>query len=353
MNKVSDIQVFIEPADEIFHLMPALSKRLLELDIEVVVASNDVPGKKAFKVGFNPDPTSSPPLLSELVEEVIQQIPFDFESLPILVEGESKIIRLLNSKIVIEKFKPTVYSFTHNRYGEVKGTEELRVLFSGEVFRRMNRFTSQEGGHLKNAFLAVVESVDGPFLVQERVEASNLEVRVKRYHIGSPVHRYKYTERYGTVQQDPAPLVKWSRFDKPIVCFDWRLPLTDEAGNRLADEPISDDYASVWMHDIPTAKKLAGDTFKWLEELFAGAGLLLVDICFFIDMSGNKIFGEVSPDCMRVKKGLGDPSQSESLDKDLWRDGEKEQLLAERYTNFYNLIFNKTVNEYDYGNYDN
>jgi phosphoribosylaminoimidazole-succinocarboxamide synthase len=240
--------------------------------------------------------------------------------------------------MVVEQFKPTVYSFTHNRYGEVEGTAELRVLFSSELFRSMNRYNHEQIKHLKNAFLAVVYTTDGPLMVQEKVETCNLEVRVKRYHIGSPVHRYKYTEKYNTVQLNEAPLKKWTRFDVPLVCFDWRLPLTDELGNRLADEPISDDYAGVWMNDIVEAKNLAREAFSWMERVFRDSGLLLVDICFFIDKTGRVLYGEISPDCMRVRDGLGEPDESGSFE-DLWRQGEKEQLLAKRYHKLFHILF--------------
>jgi phosphoribosylaminoimidazole-succinocarboxamide synthase len=212
-------------------------------------------------------------------------------------------------------------------------------LFSSELFRSMNRYNHEQIKHLKNAFLAVVYTADGPLMVQEKVETCNLEVRVKRYHIGSPVHRYKYTEKYNTVQLNEAPLKKWTRFDVPLVCFDWRLPLTDELGNRLADEPISDDYAGIWMNDIVEAKNLARETFSWMERVFRDSGLLLVDICFFIDKTGRVLYGEISPDCMRVRDGLDDPDESGSFDKDLWRQGEKEQLLAKRYHKLFHILF--------------
>ncbi|HSH67838.1 MAG TPA: phosphoribosylaminoimidazolesuccinocarboxamide synthase [Bacteroidia bacterium] len=350
-KKDSRFNVSLFPVDGIHHFMDPLCKRLSDLGITAVIAperKNDF-----LNIDFRDLIGRNPVFLSDLVEYVIQRLPFEFEDLTTLIEGESKIIKLLNSKMVVEKFKPTVYSFTHNRYGEVEGTAELRVLFTAELFRRMNRYNVEQGKHLRNAFLAVVNTSDGPLLVQEKVESCNLEVRVKRYHIGSPVHRYKYTERYNTVQLNEMPLTKWTRFDVPLVCFDWRLPLTDEEGNRLADEPISDDYAGVWMSDIAEAKYLARETFSWMESIFRDAGLLLIDICFFIDKSGHMLYGEISPDCMRVREGLGDPHQSESFDKDLWRQGEKEKLIAKRYHKLFHILFSQTEKFNDHGKSDN
>lgn len=340
MNRLEPIyKVSLFPVEGMNHLVEPLCKRLNELDIITTIQAEAI---DAIKIKFDDFYGKRSIILSELLEHVIKHLPFEFEKLPLLVEGESKIVRQLNSRIVVEQFKPTVYSFTHNRYGEVEGTAELRVLFTAELFRRMNRYSQENRKRLKNAFLSVVHTAQGPLLIQEKVETCNLEVRVKRYHVGSPVHRYKYTEKHGTVQLNEAPLTKWTRFDVPLVCFDWRLPLNDEQGNRLADEPISDDYASIWMNNVVEAKNLARETFSWMEQLFRDAGLLLVDSCFFIDKSGHMIYGEISPDCMRVREGLGDPKESQSFDKDLWREGEREVLLAKRYHKLFHLLFSQS-----------
>lgn len=330
-------------------LKDALVRRLTQLDIDVEVGDAEAAADDATAIDLREYVFTPQTSVPELVEFVIRKIPFNFHELPLLTEGESKVIRLLTDKIVVEAFKPTVYSFTHNRYGIVEGTEEVRIQFTAEIFRQMNRHKDENGNSLGNAFLAVVESPDGSLLVQEKVDACNLEVRVKRFHIGSPVHRYRYTEQYASAQQDESPIRKWSRFDKPIVCFDWRNPLTDDAGVRLADEPISDDYASVWIQDVDSAKKLARNTFLWMEKLFREANLLLIDICFFIDRPGKKVFGEISPDCMRVRFLDGDPNTAESFDKDIWRNGEKEMLLLDRYKKLHELLFNQSLKIHENG----
>jgi len=334
----------LHPFECIQHLMEPLCKRLKELDLVATIhESGNKESKEVIPIDFKNFIGKSSVHVFELLEHVIQQLPVEFENLPLLVEGESKIIRLLNSKIVVERFKPTVYSYTSNRYGEVEGTAELRVLFSAELFRYMNRYNAEERNHLKNAFIAVIHSADGPLLVQEKVETCNLEVRVKRYHIGSPMHRYKYVEKYKTVQLGEAPLEKWTRFDIPVVCFDWRHPLVDPEGNRLADEPISDDYAGIWMMDVVEAKNLARETFSWMERLFRDAGLSLVDTCFFIDRTGHKLYGEISPDCMRVREGTDNPNASELLNKGIEKQGEKEKLIVKRYHKLFHALFSQAA----------
>lgn len=269
-------------------------------------------------------------------QSILPHLRFDFDSLPLLVEGESKIIRYLTDHVVLEKLKPTIYSFTHNRYGIIEGTDVLRAKFSADVLERLNR-ELYGVGPLPTAYLGTIESPkDGLLLVQRRAEDCNLEVRVKRYHIGSPLHRYRYAEKHSSLSGQPVR--KWTRFESPVVCFDWRHPLKDENGVALADEPLPDDYAALWIADTQKAKNLAKDTFLWLENTLRQAGILLIDICFFIDKSGTCIYGEVSPDCMRARIGLEGPEEGEALDKDIWRNGKSAEAVRERYEEFYNRL---------------
>lgn len=271
---------------------------------------------------------------TNLLEQVLGQLTVDFETLPLLVRGDSKEIRLLTRRIALAKLLPTIYSYTHNRYGLAPGTEEVRTLFSAELFRRM---ASEPGAfHLGSAYLGLIKTSKALLLVEQVVDTCNLEVRVKRFHIGSPIHRYKYTDLHRTCRNGP-PIDRWTRFQDPVVCFDWRHPLHDEKGNRLADEPLSDDYAALWIDDLPAAKRLARNAFLWIEQRFSRVGLQLVDICFFIDRTGTVLYGEISPDCMRVRDGAS--SYAEAFDKDLWRSGGSPDEILDKYGRLYDLVF--------------
>ncbi|HEY9259623.1 phosphoribosylaminoimidazolesuccinocarboxamide synthase [Chitinophaga sp.] len=277
--------------------------------------------------------------IENIIECILQKLPFDFDALPLLVEGESKIIKYWTPKVVIEKFKPTVYSYTHNRYGLVDGTDAIRIKFTTAVYRKMTAYSKGRAYAPASAFLAEIENEQGLFIVQQLVDTCNVETRIKRYHIGSPVHRYLYTAKYPSTRQDQAPITPWTRFDTPVVCFDWRHPLTDENNKRLADEPISDDYAALWILDLPFAKKMALETFLWLEEMFFQSGITLIDMCIFIDRTGKLIYGEISPDCMRIRWNSIHPEQAESMDKDLWRKGAAPEKLYENYEKAYSSMF--------------
>ncbi|GJL61250.1 MAG: hypothetical protein NPIRA03_41070 [Nitrospirales bacterium] len=275
---------------------------------------------------------------ASLIEQVLGQITVDFEKLPLLVRGDSKEIRLLTPRIALAKLLPTVYSYTYNRYGVAPRTDEVRTQFSAEIFRKM----ADEPGpfHLGSAFLGLVKTTNGYLLAEQVVDDCNIEVRVKRFHIGSPLHRYLYADRHLTRKRG-VPLQRWSRFQEPVVCFDWRHPLHDEDGKRLADEPLPDDYAALWFDDLAAAKRLARSAFLWIENRFARAGLQLVDICFFIDRTGTVLYGEISPDCMRVRSGAS--ANAEAFDKDLWRSGGTPEDILAGYWRLYELVFGKAA----------
>lgn len=269
-----------------------------------------------------------------LMEQVLRGLTLKFDTLPVLTRGESKEIRLVTPRLTAAKLIPSVYSYTHNRYGFAPGTEIIRALFSARIFREMSRHPGDR--HLSTAFVGLIEHHKAPLLIERLINPGNIEVRVKRYHIGSPTHRYKFTEDHGTAR-DGSPLRRWDRFEQPVVCFDWRHPLLNTDGKPLADEPLPDDYAAIWLDDIASAKSLARSAFEWLETRFGGAGLKLIDICFFIDQSGSTMFGEISPDCMRVRSKASD--DTDALDKDEWRTGGDANAVLQKYSTLYNMLF--------------
>ena len=326
-------------------LASQLSELGFDADADEAPRSDGRAGDVRIRLTSNPDSDSGgcrPVALDgpeTLLERAVRALPLDFESLPLLVEGESKVLRRWTDKLVAIRFKPTVYSFTANRYGEAAGTDDIRLNFTAALFRLMASTKFDGAASPRSAFVAQVESpASGPLLIERLVEPCNIEARVKRYHVGSPVHRYLFTERHPTTQS-AGPLSRWSRLDSPVVCFDWRHPLFDGEGRRLADEPLSDDYAAVWMHNVGHAKEMARQIFIWMEQMFEAAGVRLIDMCIFIDREGRTVYGEISPDCMRVRLDLGDPSQAEAADKDLWRSGGSADSLRRRYEELHQRLF--------------
>src|SRR5438270_6118873 len=61
-----------------------------------------------------------------------------FEELPLLIEGESKIVRQINEELVIIKLKPTLFSYSANRTAVVEGTDELRLRISHVLWTELS-----------------------------------------------------------------------------------------------------------------------------------------------------------------------------------------------------------------------
>ncbi|MBI1902441.1 MAG: hypothetical protein HYS13_15170 [Planctomycetia bacterium] len=157
-----------------------------------------------------------------------------------------------------------------------------------------------------------------------------VEVVVKRRHIGTPKHRYRFIEQYPT--RAGKILAADAEYPELQVRFDWRNPVRDSSGQRLADEIMSEQFADLYI-DVPKARSLAIAAFEALATFLSGRGLVLDDICFFIDRDGRCIFSEISPDCLRAR-AVGEGS----LDKDVWRAGGGSELLTEKWTKFLERI---------------
>ena len=126
MNKKTEKNLKIQIINHYLNheLACQLQQTLNSLDLETILGESDsiLPEFVIFDLNeLHADQLQS---IDSLVENAIRKLPIDFDNLPILVEGESKIVKSLNEKIVLERFKPTVYSYSINRYGTVDETEE-------------------------------------------------------------------------------------------------------------------------------------------------------------------------------------------------------------------------------------
>lgn len=278
----------------------------------------------------------------------------NFSSLPLVAEGESKEVRYAGNGKVIIRLKPTVYSYTHNRNGIVPGSDTLR---SNAARILTNVVTNAGIPHSYQQFTKdyiVSELILQPITAQQPLpfrpdDLSNdqlaklhiappIEVVVKKVHTGTPKHRYyqfdNYPTRFGFPDKTQG-IKADTAYPETTVRFDWRNPLHDNQGNRLADEVMSDDMAN-WFIDVKLAKQTALDAFKALDTYFHKRGLELWDICFFITQDGTTLFGEISPDCLRVRAADGS-----SLDKDIWRSGGSSHTVLEKWQLFVDTIQEK------------
>jgi phosphoribosylaminoimidazole-succinocarboxamide synthase len=242
-----------------------------------------------------------------------------FSRLPLVVEGESKLIRRWAEGQCLIKLKPTIYSYTQNRTGVVPGSDALRQRASRvfvDVLRRAG---------IPHAY----EIVGDRYILSRLVpRPPPIEVVVKAFHSGTSKHRYYGMA--GTPLRASHPFFANRTFGAddgypmPFVRFDWRNPMRHpETSTRLADEVLGDEQAD-WFIDVAEARATARRVYKALSDFLGPRDVVLYDLCLFITEDGKAVFGEISQDCGRFRHfDLG------SLDKDVWRaGGSSEQVLS-------------------------
>jgi phosphoribosylaminoimidazole-succinocarboxamide synthase len=251
-----------------------------------------------------------------------------FDALPLVVEGESKIVRDGGNGQAIIRFKPTIYSFTSNRAGVVPGSDVLRLRASRvfvDVLRRAG---------IEHAY----REVNDRFVQADLIaRPPPIEVVVKAFHSGTSKHRY--TGMAGTPVRPSHPFFPGATFGPedgyptPLVRFDWRNPLRHpDTGKTLADEVLGDAQAD-WFIDTAKARATALATFRALQDFLADRDVVLYDLCLFITEDGRTVFGEISQDCGRFRHfDLG------SLDKDVWRAGGSSEAVLEKWRMLLTII---------------
>lgn len=278
---------------------------------------------------------------------------FPYADLPLVTEGESKIVNYIGKGRVVIRYKPTIYSYTHNRIGAIPGTDTLRLRAS-KIFLNVieaagvrHAYKEVNEDHVISELLLNTNSEFIPDDYEVPDTIAPIEVIVKNYHTGTPKHRYYEMEKYpirgkslmmkilDNHQDKPKTEEKFiepnQKYPKRVVRFDWRNPLHDRNGTRLADEVMPEQMAN-WYIDVENARETALKAFAALNKFLNARDIELQDICFIMNTDGTKIVSEISQDCGRyVYKG-------ESLDKDVWRAGGSSELVAEKWKRILELI---------------
>jgi len=242
------------------------------------------------------------------------------------LEGESKMYRQIpDTNLALVTLKPTLYSFTHNRYGEVPGTDALRMkfwhLFASEVNSRFSLKQVHEHTDsytLPSSYFTTL-SIDGIDYAVVRFwqKISPLEVVWKNYLVGTMKHNLKDVDkrqtRYGgSIEYE-------GQFPSSIIRFDWRNDLPNK------DECIPDEFAEFYI-ETNNAKKTARYVTEVIQNVLAQGDYELVDLCYFMTYDGKQVCGEISPDGMRIRK------RGASYDKDLWRTGKDKTELCNTWS---------------------
>ena len=250
-----------------------------------------------------------------------------FRTLPLYVEGESKEIRLLNDEVGIIYFKPTIYSFTHNRTGIVEGSNIPRVKACSILCELL-----KENG-INHSYIDYADE----FVITHIVKNPNIEIVVKSNHTGTSKHRY--FGMHGSTVRESHPyfggmsIKNMESYPHPIVRFDWRNPFWHpDTHEMLADEVLCEEQAD-WYIDVKEAKKTARKAFAVLQDFMNSKDIMIYDLCMFISEDGKTVYGEISPDCGRYRHyDLG------SLDKDVWRAGGSSTDVLAKWNLLYEMI---------------
>jgi phosphoribosylaminoimidazole-succinocarboxamide synthase len=272
------------------------------------------------------------------------------------IEGESKRIwRVPGTNLGLAELKPTLYSFTHNRYGEAPGTDVQRLRFWEFFCTEINRQMSMRGSgvpgywdeykdvygasvlwanatkkplstgrRLPTSFLGTTQmqsrkkSGMREFAIVEMSRLPPIEVVWKNYMVGTMKHTLKGVDQH----QLREPLAKMhppiqyeGKLPRDIIRFDWRNELPD------GDLTIPEDFAAFYI-DVEKARATATLVTYFLREILGRKGYELVDLCYFMNEEGDMVCSEISPDGMRIRK------KGESFDKDLWRVGKDADVIV-------------------------
>ncbi|MDO8555730.1 MAG: phosphoribosylaminoimidazolesuccinocarboxamide synthase [Nanoarchaeota archaeon] len=280
-------------------------------------------------------------LVEGYVQELLQNKSLGNPSL----EGESKKIFVIAPNLALVALKPTMYSFTFNRYGIVEGTDSIRLQFWRLFAQFLNEFVSETllgrraslyaaeicalvNDNILDLAYPFVSNYLGGFtkdnvryaIIRYAAALPPIEVVWKNYFVGTMKHALKKVDQYNLRQG--CVLGYESKLPQDIVRFDWRNPLPDK------DECIPSDFADFYI-DTKNAVRVARLTSYLLGDFLKKGGYELVDLCYFMNKEGNSVYSEITPDGMRIKK------KECSYDKDLWRAGKDAAVITATWKNLY------------------
>ncbi len=248
------------------------------------------------------------------LEQIFHRGKERFGDLAVFHKGNSIEIRQTPTPgLLMERFSPTIYSYTANRAGIVDETNFIRMAVTRIFWNQINQ------GGISTCALACEE--DTALITQEVIPP--VEIVVKRALIGTPAHVYhgifQHRDRFGKL------FIKGERH-VPYVRFDYRNPLHDGAGNRLRDECLPPALAERFI-DAKVAEQTALRVFHIVEQTLQEVNMQVLDMCLFLNVTGEIICGELSPDNMRIK----DLQNTQDFDKDVWRKGKSSEELLTKW----------------------
>lgn len=215
--------------------------------------------------------------------------------------GSRKLWDIGNGELKCQ-LKPTIFSFAKKAHIELAGIDEQRVRIN-EIFCRVLE---------ENGVKTCLIRTEFPYIIMKKEKVANIEVIVKTALVGTPKHIYKNIEN--TPTRFGKPLAIGERH-KPYVRFDWRNPLPFD--DMCMSDTFADDYINAKQ-----AKKTALKAYDVLQKFLLERNFDLIDICFFMNVEGDTICGEVSTDNTQIRYKGKDPRLIE-----LFSSREKKDMI--------------------------
>lgn len=256
----------------------------------------------------------------------------EFNQMPLVIDTNSKIIRKYNDKYHIVEFKPNVYSFILKGVHSIQGTDLERVKLTKDFIELLSR---EEVPHsyyyVGNKYILNKELYDF-------IDLPPIETIVKQFFIGGDKHNYYNLNKRLTRYRTPVCNSN-NEYNKLIVRFDYRNPEYNPKINQvLGDMCLCDDLADQLIN-VEKTKELVKKIFIILRRHLNKMGLEFYDMCAFVTVNGEMIYGEISQDCTKIRP-LTEDNLSEE-EKMIWKSGgSTEKYVLPKYKFLTQISYN-------------
>lgn len=248
----------------------------------------------------------------------------DFNQMQLVIDTNSKIVRKYNNKYHIVELKPNVYSFALKGVHCIPETDIERVKLTKDFIELLSR---EEVPH---SYYYVGNKYILNKSLYNDIDLPPIETIVKKFCIGSDKHNYFNLSTLLTRHKTPVCSSN-SEYNSLMVRFDYRNPeYNPKTGQVLGDITLCDDLADQLIN-VAKTKELVKKAFNVLRKHLNNMSLEFYDMCAFVTINGDMIYGEISQDCTKIRPLIEDNLKEE--EKIIWRSGgsSSEQNVLSKY----------------------
>jgi hypothetical protein len=265
--------------------------------------------------------------------------------LRLVVEGESKQIYKVETPLtrhfddqVLVCLKSTIYSHSKQSTAEISGLSAIRAAGSRIFLEMLHRAGIRHTYKGLNKYGLIWAS---------GTEITMIETVYKELCAGTDKHSF-----FGMINHPSVTLPTGQYRRGPYVRFDWRNPNHTYKGVNPATHPFyhlmeaSVGKEAFYKEYLTARAKPFGDkcvpeelvhgvqdveasvdhtirAFFTIQHYLHRIGLEVQDGCIMLDPSGQTMWSEINPDCMRIKRRevRGIHAGEGTFDKDIWRAG--------------------------------